>query len=519
MNTLETIVDSFRTFFATERSDATSLIPIANIKFKPETDLRRIADIIVGNIAIEQITTVDNLTEVSRQLIELASSDDSKPAIDLIDSIGLGLAHQLVSSITELKAVKSEVATLEQVVHERYVDYIKQEGAEELLGIKPATDNFVIFNWDRINSSSSVRKIIDSLHRYAGLRKDTMTASNLNYIISKLVEDLRRFTPIVVDDTLLENLVAFCTDSLKNYDTLSPEDIKKFTVACVNKQSMLQLWAEIRKLMNDKQSVPFLLTISNKLQDYVNIKSVDMDFLNTDSITSFYNNVNLLDKVQQVIKYHCIFLKDNVYKDKIVINNVYINGPEFAKIEKQGKSLEDIALFIKAVYSNKVPINGISTQVFLTKNIDHYLNAYRQKLQLQEQNIKYKCLNRAFVNSLRQYYDNIAALMGLDENSEEYKNTKVKWYTHVAQCSGKLTGDIAKLNGLLYDTLVAFLYPQSLTEQLYKRLNKAYEQLMDADNENAIMDEQILKIELQVITDVILEYLLNNYCIVSPVRR
>ena len=517
MNTLMTIIDNFRTFLATEKSDSSSLVFDTDVRFKLQTDLRRIADVISGNIATEQINTIDSLMDVSKEMADFISNEDSKSIVDLIDSVGLGLAQQLVSSITELKAIKSEVSTLEQVIHERYVNYIKQEGAEELLGNKPSADHFTIFNWDRINSSNSVNRIIDSLHQYAGLRQNTMTNSNLNYIVVKLSENLKRFNSLNIDDTMLENLDAFCVNALKNYDTLTPEDINKFTLACVDKRSMLQLWVEIRELMKNRQSTPLLLIISNKMQDYVNIKTADIDIFNTENITAFYQNVDLLNIIQQIAKYHCALLKNTIYKDKIVINNVYINGPEFSKIEKQGKTLEDIALFVKVVYP-KLPVNGISTQIFMTKNIDYYLESYRQNLQLQEQNIKYKCLNRAYVNALRQYYDNIAALMGLDTNDDQYKTTKANWYTHVMKCSGKLIGDISKLDYALYDTLISFLYGGTITEQLYRRLNKTYEQLIDT-SEESIEDDQILIMELRVIVDIIIEYLLNNYCDVSLANK
>lgn len=513
-NTIQKIINGLEVLIV---ADGLNSIPDINVK--ENTDMTRLISEVV-NMEISVDPSNENLVPaIFKSLNEKLSGVDNV-VLNEINNISMKFASELESCFSVLKDdIAVKVKDLQNNIKERYVQYIKREGADSLLeendNLNVTENDYVFIKWKNINTPSEMNTVISEACTNVNLTNHDINSFNLSVIKEKLL--FKTSTIDTSPETIKEiedALVEFANDDSYNLTDVS---VRLFLNMLISENSYATYFNRILStlIVNPANTVVELLSFCDNYITFADIVSKDKvgisDKMIAEAYSTFIGNVNAMMKTIYACLYICLHIKTTVFNNKLILTKNIINGDEYDKFVEEGHHIEEIYKFLKAFHRTiDVPTNGISTASIIVAETDKRLQQENVSIELESKIIKSRCLNLAYTSVTNEYAKPFLQQIYTDENSKyDYYLDKINRNIRIAKSA--LHGKFENLEDNLFAFIINSFYSDSLVSVLYESLGNEYSEM--AKKSSTIEESDIISANIKTASDIILSYLVNKLCI------
>ena len=498
------------------KQSSLSKLPI--ITMKQRNEISRIADFF-GYFYIDlpsDISDEEKINMLLDKLTEYMTSDENIEYIAQLEKLCGSFAIEINNSYDTLSgSVKSIVDDIRDKIQERFEVVLKRENAENLISemALPDTSVFSFLKWSGLSSAViNDENVIDLVTDVCNLSNKDLTQINVKMSMGKII----RPSFVEIPGDVFKNNEEIITEYFsKNYANINADDAKRYFKILLNKYDYLDFFnVTVKNSFEDMRTTvlniqKILFDCNNMLDCYDAILKFIKLELSESSLTTLTNNIKAVRESCYITLFHCLYLKKNVFKGKLILSKTLINETEYKKLEKKGLDLIYISNYLKAYYhSLPIPIFGINTEVVLeTENrLKEDITKINNKIQLDKNIIFSKCLHNAFKYTLENSFKTIFDTLGFDDVEEEFKFKMQNNYFHLTKNSAsELNGDMGKVDDKLYNIIMSVFYRKSIVATMHSFINKNFIVLMS--DKTTIDEKDVTEYTLTSIIEVMTTFL------------
>jgi len=494
--------------------DDFSVIPSINLK--PNSNF----SLITSNVSSLAITTdaskteAEQITDIFDSISAYIKDDRNILRLESLEHLSKNFAATLENSYTTLNSLISPtIDDISSNIKQRYTELMVREKAESLLpdDVDPSESDYVFIDWKGLLTPINQNEIIDAACNNANLNIDELSLLNLGYIVEKL-----NFGKEFVAIDFPEETITSLTDKLnallvKDNSTVTVEQIQQLIKMVTNLQSYNSFCAKAYMTVKDTQNIA--ANCLSQLQDinaFVKIcQTLPMVFgvdISADASKTITSNIKTLMKTIYAIQYWLIFCKEKRFAGKLILDKKIINGPVYKEFIADGHSIKTIHDYLKAFYmSTELPTDGISVSIVSSASIAEHLARSEAKMASNAIFIKSKCLVSAYEYGIRKFMKDPAFK---ELNTTNHPDPGL-FLTMAMRKATYLGGDIAHIDKVLYDLIIASFFKDSLVAKLYKYLGTSFDNLIDTTDDD-ITDLSIITAQCSGITELLIDYLFDT---------
>lgn len=492
---------------------------IPEICIKPNSDLSLIA----SNITSLAITAPPMASESEQigMMFDLISEflDDTRniARVQAIEHTSKAFASTLENSYTQFTEVIAPVVEeIKSSTTERFVELMTRERAESLLPdstTEPSEEDYTFLRWEKLTAPIRQNEIIEAACQAANIASPALSTMNMGYIIRK-IDFGREMKSINLSQETTELILTKLKDALVRDNSEVTTSFVDQAWACLTSNQLYKLFTnKISARFFAGKEIPqnclYLIQLVNAFDTILeNITKVIDGDLSAETMSDLRVNIDILAKTIYVIKYWLICMKEIRFKDKLIITSSIINGPVYEDFVRQSHGIDEIHNFIKALYlDGNIPIDGISIDTVLATDITEKLNNASSKLLANAAFIKSKCLYAAYEFAINKFItsETTKSLFPVIENA----GFVARFRSIATTKASYLGGDMAKLDGVLYDLIISVFFSKTLIETMYKYLGKNFDNLANTA-EDDITDQQIIEVQCDATIELLIDYLFDT---------
>ena len=498
---------------------------IPEIRLNPNSDLglisSNIASLSFNSDLIEE--TNPNMDIIFDAIGEYLSNSENIARVESLDRISKAFAVIIENSYTTLNSVITPtVDDIRRIIDERYAILLTREKADSLLPVDNSTivseSSYSFITWDGVDSPMQRQQVIDNACVNANINQIQLSQMNLAYIRNKL-----KFSGVVnlqltddIRNQILSKLYAVFTSN----PVFSESLINRIFDIITNSESYDRCMNECSFKINDTKNIALsVLDIINFTFGFKtaaqSIPQIISDDISTESMEVLQANIDTVMKSIIALQYWLIYVKENNFKNNLLITENIINQPVYNEFVAEGKSIVDIYNYIKAFYFDRqIPLNGINVDTVKSADTLDRLAKASAKIEANAQFIKSKSLIAAYNHAISQFISD-------EKYLEVFPSLANKVVAHQFTVAANakavaLAGDIANTDKVLYELIISSFYSNSIIATLYKYLGTNFDDLTDNADDD-ITDDRIIDAQATAVIEMLTDYLINTVTV--PVEK
>lgn len=519
-NVLQETKDNLKTLSEDLSSDN-----LPYFEFKDNNDIGRIINICsTASIVLDANLSPSEIVEKTiEQVSEYLTNPENSLLLNELDYIGKHFSVEIQSCFHTLKnSVKVVVDELFQDVSEKFQELVQREGGDILLEESNRTklantSKFEFLEWNGIGSSSAINNVLTIVKSICNLPNIEPNKMHFNIALNKIIRPQYKDTNLISNkETYQKNVEIVREYFATNYKYITEDDGKRFFDIVTNQTNYIAAFQTIKKELQSistiNQVIKKIIFDANNMLDFAEAiaKFVELDVSN-EVKDQILTNCEALKESAYITLFGCLYYKENIFNDKLIITKELINYPVFQKAQKQGIDLDNIDGYLKAYYYKKeLPLTGIPLDAVLTSDINSKLDEINAKIRMNKHVIFGKCLHNAFNYIVKNKFSYLCEHFGIDKSDKIKLQTLYNNYLRSADSlSKRLHGEIGKVEDILFDLIIHTFFDGTLIEMIYTYLGRSYEELLKINPK--IEDEDLAFADAVAIINVILNFFKNNY--------
>lgn len=491
---------------------------IPEIRLNPNSDIglisSNIASLSFNSELIEESNP--NMDVIFDAISEYLANSENIARVESLDRISKAFAVIIENSYTTLNSIITPtVDDIRKSIDERYAVLLTREKADSLLPVDNTSivseSSYSFITWDGVDSPMQRQQVIDNACVNANLNQIQLSQMNLAYIRNKL-----KFAGVVniqLPDDLHNQILSKLYAIFASNPTFSESLINRIFNIITNSEAYDRCMNEYIFKINDTKNIALsVLDVINFTYGFKtaaqNILQIISEDISPDAISTLQANIDTVMKSVTAMQYWLIYVKENNFKDSLIITENIINQPVYNEFVAEGKSIVDIYNYTKAFYfERQIPNYGISIEVVKSADTLDRLARASAKVQANAQFIKSKCLIAAYNHAISQFLTD-------EKYKEIFPSLTNKVFSHqfAVIASAKavaLAGDIANTDNVLYDLIISSFYDKSIIATLYKYLGTNFDDLTDNVDDD-ITDDKIIEVQATAIVEMLVDYLMSS---------
>lgn len=486
-------------------SDIVTASPVSSL---PELSFKH--NSVLGNVQ-SHLSNISTHTEVDSDMVlietimkslddALQDTENSKLVQDIAEfSLELSKGFQEAYPIIK-DNIAGEVSDMLEKI-ETYVEKaFKRNNLSNLLNdnLDITTDHFDEMNWNGIKTPHSMLNIVQKLNTFTKLVSEDISKANNDIAVHNIVHTkYASFQEIKdIDIYITDENKAFLEHDLAKYLCNKLETKRQFNNYRKNITDLTQIKFHIKKLCTTM--VEFKLYLSF-LDDYKDrIDSVIYDKL--------VNNMNIILESILSVQYCCIFYKETLFKDSILINKELINMPVLKKAEKDNITKETLASFLRVFYLEKdLPSGGIKTDQIKAVELQDKLIEINVSIKAKKQIYMKKFLTAAYMKiteeSFEHLYDTFNNML-LVQNKAVARSV---YNHHVRKQQSNIFYTLGNAEHSLYSIIIETFFEDTIVDSLFDIFGAKISEKLDSKDQ--ISDELINSLDMETAIELVLNFL------------
>ena len=507
MNTLNTI-----TTLLSERARKNGL---PEIEFTENDGLRVLSNHLV---AICDSDVVENTNAgVRNALLEFAGIErdpDYHDVLKKFQEVADAFNYRFKKSYKELTDIKDTVNKLVASSEEWAKSRISEDPVLASLENEQYTSTKLKpIQWgylNNINEADLERRLLRSLDM------ESIPVGNERYVHGLLISHLpcgpaskiKGFMPIEITKGKFKAMVNSLSSRITNY---SKEEVQAIFahILHLNQIDCNKAMNSINHMVTGESAskinyVLHLVNSYNTVMSQISEESLD---LSKSTMAGVMERVNAMHSIIDLTAYLCMYYRNNIWKDAVVVPGMLVNTDnwaEFCKADKQIIKTNPTLAIIQ--YKNKVyedrdiPVYGINGKTI----IDRCDNIAKESYEIASANTlrcnqkKKEIYRDTFITTAGRW------LRSQEKFSNEYNNSNPERFAASIYDSNR---DDAVEN-MYYSVILNSCYVNTLTSTIHKRLRDEYKKAMSTAN--ALTERDIINLDTKVLADLMTEYLVEN---------
>lgn len=491
---------------------------IPEIRLNPNSDIglisSNIASLSFNSDLIEE--THPNMDVIFSAIAEYLSNSENIGRVESLDRISKAFAVIIENSYTTLNSIITPtVDDIRRIIDERYTTLLTREKADSLLPVDNTSiiseSAYSFITWDGVDSPMQQQQVIDNACVNANLSQIGLSQTNVAYVRNKLkfggIVNVQ--LPIDTCNTILSKLQAVFIAN----PVFSESSINRIFSIITSSEAYDRCINEYIFKINDNKNIAlsvldvinFTYGFKTAAQSILQIVSED---ISPDAIGTLQSNIDVVMKSIIALQYWLIYVKENNFKNNLIITEKIINQPVYNEFVAEGKSIVDIYNYIKAFYFDRqIPTYGISIDTVKSADTLDRLARASAKIQANAHFIKSKSLVAAYSYAIKQFVSD-------EKYKEAFPNLTNQLFVQQFSVAANtkaitLAGDIGNTDAILYDLIISSFYSNSIIATLYKYLGTNFDDLTD-NSEDDITDDKIIDVQATAIIEMLVDYLMNT---------
>lgn len=444
-------------------------------KERVKTEFKSITDFIDSPFNIQTVEIIDILSSKLSVFLENGRAKFSNEVIPTVDDI--------IEDTTNI-----------------WGTILKGKKLDDLIDTKVTEDDYKFLKWGNLRSNSRCTSVLRAVEGI--IKKEDITFSHK--FRPNVEDNLRRpgHTTLKLEDKGVsiaeELLLTFNTD----HDSMSQGRVENF-VRFLTDNGHYGIWCkDSLELLSRGNDLPEgCMFMINQTEDFdilaKRVGKVIDKLLTLDEATHLKRNLGYIQDTIYLIQYRLITLRENEYKDALILSGEYINNEVYEKFIASGKDIRFIHSYLK-LYNSTIPRTGVKLETVVSSNVEEKLDAHVASVKVSNGYVKTSTLHEAFMEAVNSFLHK--------GNFEEAD--KIHFRSHASKIADTFHGSVDNISEPLTLLYLKSFYREDFIYQLYKDLGGNISTMM-LDVEGTVTDEDILETELSTYCETLSKYLLE----------
>ena len=376
--------------------------------------------------------------------------------------------------------------------------------------------DFPTFSWGGLNSMGAIQDITKVVNQLAAPTSDAVPADADNRIFSIVIANLQKFVVIKPVDQLSSEDRTALVDAITNATSLTADGANAIVDTLLGLRSFVETYNIIKNVNTSvgKDLFMNILTLDRFLSDmYPVCDGIINDHISVpDPIKEAVKaNASALATFCKIAAYYEHMMRTTTFRDSFLLQKGLVNADNWPAFHEAGGSDIMIATFLRKMYGDNVdeiPAIGVSAKaiVEMYSNISQSVQDDIDTVTRQCTLLRSKARVSAFVRVARDF---------LAKNDlGEYKDISTMIDSKM-KAFGLEIAEAIRQYGISYvDASMALIvkaqFPNTFIELLQRKLGIAYLAMVN-DGTGEVSETEIQCAEVGVITDLVCEYVVDNF--------
>ena len=466
LNSIKTGTKALQFIFNTSSIDS-----FQDINFKDNSDLFLLYNHLKNGIPVSISDTLKTNEKINH-IINRFNDDLFNEDLTNIEykNILLIFCQKIANQLSRCSSIiKNEISPVVEDIRNNITQLVrltfKQNNLGDLLSedMSLTTDHLQLFNWDGIKSPSAMQDVVLSTTGYLKLNNDDVNNTNFNIVSTRIItKDLQSNFKDINEEDIDQSI----KEKLENYEIF------------INKQKCIQYFTKIKNQLIDRKNIKLYITsIVKSMND---IKRT----INNLKDEKLHSNANIILQCCNLVLFCCLFYKEVVFKESVLINKFTVNVPVFEKYKGEGIDLPQLVGFLRVYYNDKdIPAKGITVSEVLNSNVNEELSKINEMLLSKKKMYLKEYISKSFYKVMLDNFDMLYEHFNGVINDLDKESTYKEFLYHVEKSRNYIYGSMAKCEEQIYHVIVETFFDNTVIELMFEiHNNKLLEYLNTHDD-------------------------------------
>ena len=478
--------------------------------------------------AFGRIVTVDNRRNgetdamvVGRYVDEICASladEANVGAIKVFDNLCDAFAAKVTSAWKSVGGVRDTAREMAKDMDTLAAALMKADGYIETHGAySQLSQDFPSFTWGGLNAMGAINDVIKSVHMLAAPGNEEVPTEVDKRIFDIVIANIQKFVTIKkVPAVKEEDRQALVEAAQKVVSGLPVATIVDIVDLLCGYKSFIEIFNSL-KYVNTDITKDFFKNL-RRFDSFINDVYPVVDGFLTDAIpvpaefkTEFIANASAMATFCKIAAYYEHMMRNTIFREAFLLQDGMINEDLRKPFEEAGGKPEMISTYIRKMYNDKreeIPALGVKIDS-IVKSYTNMAEKVKEDIAVVERKCALARTNArvsAFVRTAREYLSK--------QDPAEYRDVSTYIDSKMKEYGMCIADSIRQYNINSVDALVSLIvktqYAGTFVEVLHDKLGVAYLAMVN-DGTGEVSEDDICCAEVGVITDLVCEYVVENF--------